>query len=94
MLKAPVPAPADPAAFLIVQFLGWVAARERGYAETMSAWRTSCPRLQVWEEATEAGLVRIEYAEGATQSEARVALTEAGRAALAASSVAQWPGGR
>lgn len=94
MLIAPIGRPADPAAFLLVQFLGWVAERERSYAETMSAWRTSCPRLQVWEEATEAGLVRLDHAEGGTQSEARVALTETGRGVLAASLPPQWPGGR
>lgn len=94
MHGTPVSTPADPATFLLVQFLGWMAERERSYAETMSAWRTSCPRLQVWEEATDAGLVRIEHAEGGTQSEARVALTEAGRAVLAGSSLPQWPGGR
>ena len=68
-----------------MQFLAWVADRPRCYAETMEAWRTSCPRLQVWEDATDGGLARLEPASvGTTQGEARVALTAAGRAMLAA----------
>ena len=77
--------PPDPSALLLLQFLAWVADRPRGYAETMEAWRTSCPRLQVWEDATDGGLVRLEPASvGTGQSETRVALTAAGRAVLAA----------
>ncbi len=76
--------PPDPAALLLLQFLAWVADRPRCYAETIAAWRTSCPRLQVWEDATAEGLVRLEAGVGATQGEVRVALTAAGRAALAA----------
>jgi len=36
---------------LIVDLLRWLDARERTYRETMDAWRTSCPRLPVWEDA-------------------------------------------
>ena len=84
MPQSASPATPDPSALLLLQFLAWVAARPRGYAETMAAWRTSCPRLQVWEDATAEGLVRLEAGVGATQGEVRVALTAAGRAALAA----------
>ena len=84
MLRPTSPAAPDPSALLLLQFLAWVAARPRGYAETMAAWRTSCPRLQVWEDATAEGLVRLEAGVGATQGETRVALTAAGRAAVAA----------
>ncbi|MBK1660270.1 hypothetical protein [Paracraurococcus ruber] len=77
--------PPDPADLLLRQFLAWVADRPRGYAETMAAWRTSCPRLPVWEDATEGGLVRLELeVAGTTQGEVRVVLTTAGRAVLAA----------
>jgi hypothetical protein len=77
--------PPDPSDLLLRQFLAWVADRPRGYAETMAAWRTSCPRLQVWEDATDGGLVRQEPAgPGATQGETRVVLTAAGQAVLAA----------
>ena len=42
---------ADTLTPLILDFLEWVAARPRPYAEVMDAWRTSCPRLTVWEDA-------------------------------------------
>ena len=43
---------------LILDLIEWVELRERTYQETMDAWRTSCPRLTVWEDATDRGLVR------------------------------------
>ena len=42
---------------LIVDFVAWVARAPRPYAEALEAWRTSCPRLTVWEEAHERGFV-------------------------------------
>lgn len=42
---------------LIVDLLLWLAARERTYSEALDAWRTSCPRLPVWEEANARGLI-------------------------------------
>src|SRR3974390_2459130 len=45
---------------IMIQFLTWVADRPRNYAQTMDAWRSSCPRLSVWEDAIIEGLVRIE----------------------------------
>ena len=42
---------------LILDLVEWVSRRERTYEETRDAWRTSCPRLPVWEDATERGLV-------------------------------------
>jgi hypothetical protein len=42
---------------LILDLLQWIAADERSYGEVMEAWRTSCPRLPVWEEANERGLL-------------------------------------
>ena len=50
---------------LILDLLEWLSRRERSYAETMDAWRTSCPRLPVWEDANDRGFVRTEYREGA-----------------------------
>jgi hypothetical protein len=38
---------------LILDLVEWVGRRERTYQETMDAWRTSCPRLPVWEDACE-----------------------------------------
>src|SRR3954447_15592421 len=68
----------DPAAGLLQQFLAWVAARPRSYGETMDAWRTSCPRISVWEDALEDRLVQVDGNGAGAQGEARVALTPAG----------------
>jgi hypothetical protein len=38
---------------LIADFVAWLAAEPRTYGEALEAWRTSCPRLTVWEEARE-----------------------------------------
>jgi hypothetical protein len=79
----------DPSALLLLQFLVWVDAQPRAYGETMSAWRTSCPRLPVWEDATAEALIRLEAGNGTRLGDSLVVLTERGRAALAA---AQAPG--
>jgi len=42
---------------LVLDLLEWVALRPRPYSEVMDAWRTSCPRLAVWEEAVDHALV-------------------------------------
>jgi hypothetical protein len=47
----------DVLAPLTLDFLHWLAAGPRPYAEVMDVWRTSCPRLTVWEDAIDAGLV-------------------------------------
>lgn len=49
---------------LILDLLEWLARRERSYEETMDAWRTSCPKLPVWEEANDRGFVMIDAARG------------------------------
>jgi hypothetical protein len=44
---------------LILDLVEWVAREPRTYAEVLDAWRTSCPRLTVWEDACDRGyLVR------------------------------------
>ena len=46
---------------LILDFLEWLATAPRSYVDVMDAWRTSCPRLTIWEDAIEAGYVaRVE----------------------------------
>jgi hypothetical protein len=55
--------------------------RPRPYAQVIEAWRTSCPRLTVWEDATERGLVAFRWQPDGALT---VGATEAGRAALAA----------
>jgi hypothetical protein len=49
---------------LIRDLLAWLAKGEREYGEVMDAWRTSCPRLPVWEDANDLGLVTVERANG------------------------------
>jgi hypothetical protein len=49
---------------LVLDLLEWLSARERSYEETMTAWRTSCPRLPVWEDANDRGLVCTEDSGG------------------------------
>lgn len=44
---------------LVLDLLQWLAVRDRSYDEVMDAWRTSCPRLPVWEEANDRGLVAV-----------------------------------
>jgi len=42
---------------LVLELLEWLTFRERTYEEVMEAWRTSCPKLPVWEDANDRGLV-------------------------------------
>lgn len=42
---------------LILDLLEWLNAGEKTYEEVMDAWRTSCPRLTVWEDTVDAGFV-------------------------------------
>lgn len=75
----------EAADLLLDQLLAWVAARPRNYGEAMEAWRTSCPRLPVWEDAVAAGHVVVDAAAPrATLSLVPVRLTAAGRARLGA----------
>lgn len=63
---------------LILDLLEWVGNGERSYAEVMDAWRTSCPWLPVWEEATDRGLIVREHVNG----RAMVRVTSLGLALL------------
>ena len=49
---------------LILDLIEWVERKGRTYEETMDAWRTSCPRLPVWEEANDRGLVERAVVDG------------------------------
>jgi hypothetical protein len=59
---------------LVFDLVEWVAKEPRTYAQVMDAWRTSCPRLTVWEEALERQLL-------ARKAE-RIVVTHAGRKLL------------
>jgi hypothetical protein len=47
----------DPVVPLILDLVEWIAKEPRPYAETMGAWRTSCPRLTIWEDAVDLGYI-------------------------------------
>ena len=64
---------------LVIDLLDWLKARDRTYEEVMDAWRTSCPRLPVWEDANELGLI-MQVVEG---GRCKVRVTPAGIALLA-----------
>ncbi|HTZ81048.1 MAG TPA: hypothetical protein VMC10_24260 [Stellaceae bacterium] len=66
---------------LTLDFLAWLAGGPRPYGEVMEAWRTSCPRLTVWEDAIEHGLVARNRRAGEAPV---IELTGRGRALLAA----------
>lgn len=42
---------------LILNLLDWMGPNPRPYPEVIEAWRTSCPRLPVWEEANAHGFL-------------------------------------
>lgn len=60
---------------LILDLLEWIGPNPRPYVEVMDAWRTSCPRLSVWEEANDRGFVERRHELGQT---AMVVVTDAG----------------
>ncbi len=55
---------ADAVEALILDLLEWLIVRDRTYEEVMEAWRTSCPRLPVWEDANDRGLITRENVNG------------------------------
>ena len=52
---------ADP---LVLDFVEWVAREPRLYAEVVGTWKTSCPRLTIWEDAADGGYVARETIAG------------------------------
>jgi hypothetical protein len=42
---------------LVLDLVEWVARSPRSRAEMVDTWRTSCPRLTIWEDAEEQGLI-------------------------------------
>jgi hypothetical protein len=52
---------ADPVDALILDLLEWIGPTARPYREVIEAWRTSCPRLPVWEEANERGFIEYHH---------------------------------
>jgi hypothetical protein len=52
---------------LVLDLVEWLAKRPRPYRDVMDAWRTSCTRLAIWEDALD--LVRF-TPEGVTATDA------------------------
>lgn len=42
---------------LILDLLEWIGPEPRPYGEVLDAWKTSCPRLPVWEDAADRGFI-------------------------------------
>jgi hypothetical protein len=61
---------------LVRDLVEWIAKEPRQYRDVMDAWRTSCPRLIVWEDAADRGFVARRLLDG---QGAYVFVTEAGR---------------
>lgn len=55
---------ADPVDALVLDLLEWIGGTARPYADVIEAWRTSCPRLPVWEEANARGFVTQQHQAG------------------------------
>jgi len=56
----------DPLDALVIDLLEWIGTGGRPYAEVIEAWRTSCPRLPVWEEANARGFIVQDRGTGMT----------------------------
>jgi hypothetical protein len=61
---------------LVRDLVEWVAKEPRQYRDVLDAWRTSCPRLMVWETAADCGFVERKLLEGRGSC---LIATEAGR---------------
>ncbi|TMJ61262.1 MAG: hypothetical protein E6G79_17225 [Alphaproteobacteria bacterium] len=53
---------ADP---LVLDLVEWIAREPRIYSEVIATWRTSCPRLTIWEDALDHGYVSRQTVAGA-----------------------------
>jgi hypothetical protein len=48
---------AEPTDALVLDLVEWIAREPRLYSEVIESWRTSCPRLTIWEDAVDRGYV-------------------------------------
>ena len=46
----------DPSDPLVLDLVEWVTREPRLYSDVIETWRTSCPRLTVWEDCVDRGL--------------------------------------
>jgi hypothetical protein len=66
---------------LVLDFVEWIARQPRPYSEVVDTWRTSCPRLTIWEDAADSGYVAREAVAGRATI---VTVTDAGSQLLRA----------
>jgi hypothetical protein len=66
---------------LVLDLVEWIARAPCPYSEVIETWRTSCPRLTIWEDAVEAGYVTRQNRAGAAPL---VTVTEDGKRLLRA----------
>ena len=64
---------------LVLDFVEWIAREPRPYSEVIATWRTSCPRLTIWEDAIDGGYVERQPIAGVG---VRVAITKGGEKLL------------
>jgi hypothetical protein len=74
---------------LVLDLVEWIAREPRLYSEVIEAWRTSCPRLTIWEDAVDRGYVTREAIVGAGVT---VAVTQNGEKFLRAHGRISRPG--
>ena len=48
---------------LLLDLVEWIARGPKSYSDVMEAWRTSCPRLQIWEDAVDHGFLIRQHVE-------------------------------
>ena len=69
----------DPIEALILDLLEWIGPQSRSYSEVIEAWRTSCPRLPIWEEVNSRGFLNHEHRKGVGSF---ISVSQLGRAYL------------
>jgi len=60
---------------LVLDLLDWLSMEPRSYESVMDAWRTTCPRLTIWEDTVDANYARLK--------DGSVVITDAGMDFLA-----------
>jgi hypothetical protein len=69
---------------LTLQLLEWIVDKPRTYTELLEAWKSTCPRLSIWEDACAQGLVEF-----GPSRDSVVYLTDKGRRCLRSRAVAE-----
>ena len=67
---------------LVLDLLEWIGPVSRPYQDVMDAWRTSCPRLTIWEDALDAGFIMVHNRDVIVTTEGRDFLAERRNGAL------------